>query len=216
MEPDNKNLGLRLAPEHVPRRQPRYERQVTISDHALVAEILAGDRKAIGQFVANYSDVVYNFLYQRLHHRELADDLFQETFLAAWAGLKNFHGESTLATWLCAIARHKLADYYREQLSRPWLQDEEADDESLTEFLVSEVTVDEAVDYLNMQAKVHKILASMSDKHRLILLWRYWDESSLGDIAKTMGRTAKAVERLLARARNEFAQRWNDDEITSR
>ena len=180
------------------------------SEQDLVADILAGDRKAIAQFVARYSDVVYDFLCRRLSQPELADDLLQEVFLAAWVRLREFRGESALATWLCGIARHKVADYYRERLAKPWLEGISADEELLLELPGSQIDLDEHIERLNIEARTRQIMAVMPDDYRVVLLWRYWDCRSAAEMASISNKTTKAVERLLARARHDFAQRWNN------
>jgi len=55
-----------------------------------------------------------------------------------------------------------------------------------------------------------EILASLPEMYGVILLWKYWEERSLCEIAEQTGRTEKAIERLLARARYQFKKRWNE------
>jgi RNA polymerase sigma factor (sigma-70 family) len=52
--------------------------------------------------------------------------------------------------------------------------------------------------------RIHNVLAKLPESYRLVLLWRYWDSQSAASIALAMGKTEKAVERLLARARTQF------------
>jgi len=54
-----------------------------------------------------------------------------------------------------------------------------------------------------------RVLAGLSEQHRLALIWRYWDKASAREMALKTGKTEKAIERLLARARAEFRERWN-------
>ena len=91
-----------------------------VSDKELVAAILRKDRKATAEFVGRYSDSVYRFVRSRLAPRtDLTDDLVQEVFLTAWQQFGSFRAESSLYTWLMAIARHKVQDYYRALLRQP-------------------------------------------------------------------------------------------------
>jgi len=87
-----------------------------LSDRDLVTEVLRKDRKATAEFVARYSDHVYAYVRRRLIPRaDLAEDLVQEIFLAAWENLDKFRGDSPLRSWLLGIARHKVEDYYRRR-----------------------------------------------------------------------------------------------------
>lgn len=67
------------------------------------------------QWVETYGDVLYYYALQRLRNAELAEDLVQETFLAALKNRQQFTGQSTARTWLVGILRHKIVDYYRSQ-----------------------------------------------------------------------------------------------------
>ena len=181
--------------------------QLRAEECALVEGVLAGNRKAIGDMVERYSDVVYRFLVQRLDRAEVVDDLVQEVFLAGWRNLSRFRQDSTLGTWLCAIARNKVADYYRERVHELIPScDEEGE---LPEALVGNLNLEGEIDRERVAHKIDGILCLMPESYRAVLLWRYWDERSLAEMAKLTGKTVKAMERVLARARNEFAGRWN-------
>lgn len=175
----------------------------------LIAEVLAGDRKAIATFVETFADAVYRFLSRRIDRPEVVEELCQDVFLAAWPQLARFRGEAGLTTWLCTIARHKVADFYRRRLQE-MPQEAIGDDELGAHPEAVEVIDFEAnIDAEQLDARVSKVLSEMPERHRAMLRWRYWDHRSLAEIAEMTGKTGKAVERLLARSRESFARRWN-------
>ncbi|OIO68301.1 MAG: RNA polymerase subunit sigma-70 [Zetaproteobacteria bacterium CG_4_9_14_3_um_filter_49_83] len=63
-----------------------------------------------------HGDYLFRFALMRLKKRELAEDMVQETFLAAWKSHKSFAGDSSLRTWLTGILKHKIADYIRKEI----------------------------------------------------------------------------------------------------
>lgn len=65
------------------------------------------------QWLEKYGDYLFAFAVSRLHNEAVAEDLVQETLLAAIESHKNFSGDSSVKTWLTAILRHKIIDYYR-------------------------------------------------------------------------------------------------------
>ena len=67
-------------------------------------------------WVDQYGDVLYHFTLSRIKDPSIAEDLVQETFLAALKARKNFQGRSTARTWLIAILKHKIVDYIRKQV----------------------------------------------------------------------------------------------------
>ncbi len=61
-----------------------------------------------------YANYLYNYAISRVNDKEIAQDLVQDTFLAGLKALKNFKGESSERTWLIAILKRKIIDYYRK------------------------------------------------------------------------------------------------------
>jgi RNA polymerase sigma-70 factor (ECF subfamily) len=176
-------------------------------DRELAEAVLRRDRKATAEFVARFSDAVYAYVRRRLLPRiDLVDDLVQEVFIAALENLGTFAGASSLRTWLLGIARHKIEDHYRECLKEHATPlDEDASP-------VEDVRMgyDELLDGERQRERVQQILADLPPAYRAVLRWRYWDRRSAQDMATRSGRSAKAIERLLARARHEFRRRWTE------
>lgn len=66
-----------------------------------------------------HGDALFGFAYLRLRDRDAAEDLVQETLLAAWRGRERFVGHSSERTWLIGILKHKLADHWRRRRREP-------------------------------------------------------------------------------------------------
>ena len=67
------------------------------------------------EWVDRYGDYLFRYAMLRLRDRSAAEDLVQETFLAALKGRETFSGGSSEATWLVGILKHKIADHFRRQ-----------------------------------------------------------------------------------------------------
>jgi RNA polymerase sigma-70 factor (TIGR02943 family) len=67
-------------------------------------------------WVDKYGDFLYHFTLSRIKDHSIAEDLVQETFLAALKARKNFQGRSTPRTWLIAILKHKIVDHIRQRV----------------------------------------------------------------------------------------------------
>ncbi len=66
-------------------------------------------------WVDRYADALYGYALSRLHDPSAAEDLVQETFLAALAGVARFRGGSSVRTWLTGILKHKVMDHLRRK-----------------------------------------------------------------------------------------------------
>jgi len=177
-------------------------------DIRLVSQVLNKDRKATAEFVERYTDCVYSYVRRRvMPQADAVEDLVQEVFLAAWDSLENFRGESGLRHWLLGIARHKIEDYYRKRLREPEVPNEIDQDPSEQAVIPAP---EAQLDHRSSLEKTHRVLARLPEIYSLVLLWRYLEQRSTREMAQLTGRTEKAIERLLARARDRFRKEWEN------
>jgi RNA polymerase sigma-70 factor (ECF subfamily) len=177
-------------------------------DLELVRRLLAGDRKAMADFVADHADAIYGYVRFRLAPRaDSADDVLQEVFLAAWQNLASYRGTSPMRAWLMGIARHKIEDIYRRRLIEP---DPLPEDGDVSGLAGGEDLLDAEIDRKRLRDRASAILEELPGAYSAVLLWRYWEHRSTAEMAAATGKTEKAIERLLDRARKSFRARWQD------
>jgi len=200
---------VRLYEVNVPAPSSLDRTTAASEDLDLVVAVMRRDRKASARLVELYADPVYAYVHHRLLPRtDLVEDLVQDVFLAVLTNLAGFRGESSLRSWVLGIARHKVEDYYRSRLREPESALDE--DQQGPAEAPPDPQLDESLDRERLQDKTRRVLESLPEEYSLALLWRYWEKRSAREIAACTGRTEKAVERLLARARQRFRRRWND------
>lgn len=135
----------------------------------------------------------------------LAEELSQQTFVAAVNGRAQFDGRSDVVTWLCGIARHKLADHFRtverEERRRMQLHIRQihADDEA-----VQSAGLDD-------RAAIADVLRSLPTAHRAVLAFVVLDGLSVSEAGRLMGRGAGATQSLLHRARESFRRAYGGE-----
>ncbi len=72
----------------------------------LIVRARSGDDEAFGVIFEHHSRFIYKFIYTMLGERSAAEELTQETFLAAYKSIHGLRGDAQLRTWLCAIAKN--------------------------------------------------------------------------------------------------------------
>jgi RNA polymerase sigma-70 factor (ECF subfamily) len=90
----------------------------SLADEALAKMARAGDRAAFETLCERCLPAVYNRL-RALLPPEAVEDVTQEVFIAATRGIRRYRGRALFRTWLAAIARHKVADFYRKRGRQP-------------------------------------------------------------------------------------------------
>ena len=198
-----------MSASEQPAASPAIQDQLPAEDQRLLEAIQRKDRKATAEFVSRYADAVYKYVFARLVPRaDQVDDLVQEVFLAAWENLNQYRGTSSLGSWLMGIARHKVADYYRACLREP---ESLEPNEELPGLENRGPDLDDLLSSELLRRKTWQTLRSLPEKYRIVLLWRYWEKCCAREMAARTGKSEKAIERLLARAREEFRRMWNDE-----
>jgi RNA polymerase sigma-70 factor (ECF subfamily) len=91
-----------------------------VSDDELVGLALDGDRAAFGELVERHQGAVFRTALGALRSRDDAEDVTQDTFVAAFKELRRYRGESSVKTWLLAIAWNRVRD--RRRSVRQWLR----------------------------------------------------------------------------------------------
>jgi len=170
-------------------------------DLRLAARVSHGDADAFDKFYTHYADLVFGFIFHQVNGaRTDAEEIWQDTLLAAIQKLPSYQGQSRLFTWLCGIARHKVADYRRRRngTGSSAIMESAADP---LEFVDSGPLPDEILDRSALRVRVIEALAELADDYRSALLARYADGCSVEEVARLIGRSYKATESLLSRAK---------------
>jgi RNA polymerase sigma-70 factor, ECF subfamily len=161
----------------------------------MLAAAAAGEHEAVRWLLDDVAPIVYGFLYARLGGDEAAaEDLLQETLLEAVRGAGAFRGDSAASTWLCAIARRRLARYYeserRAEVARGSLR-----------LVDNHIPGDLSADLIERQDEVVRALGRLPALQRQVLVLKYLEEMSVEDIAGQVSRSRVQVQSLLQRGR---------------
>jgi len=74
------------------------------------------------EWIESFGNYLFRYAMMRVHSRETAEDLVQETLMAAVKGYENFEGRSTVKTWLTGILKNKIIDHIRKASRRERLE----------------------------------------------------------------------------------------------
>jgi RNA polymerase sigma-70 factor (ECF subfamily) len=168
-------------------------------DVALIRGVAHHDPVSVRRLIDEVAPIVYGFLYARVGgDQSAAEDLLQESLLEAVRSAQSFRGDSALSTWLCVIARRRLARHYeserRAEAARAGL------------CLVSQPDHNAENAAVERRDEVVRALGRVLATHRQVLALKYLDGLSVEAIASELGRSAVQVQSLLQRAREALRQ----------
>ena len=171
----------------------------------LLSAAAGGDAAAVRVFLDSVGPSVYGFVYARVGGDEaVAEDLVQETLVEAIRSPHTFRGDAALRTWVCAIARRRLARHYEAERRQAVAES------GLT--LLGAVPWDGTDHDLERRDEIVRALGRLPVLHRQVLVRKYLDDWSVADIAAELGRSAVQVQSLLQRARDGLRRELEEGE----
>jgi len=168
---------------------------IEVMTEDLLTRLKKGEPKAVSEWYEEYSPRLLSYVNKKISSHKDSEELVQEVFLGCLKHLPLFRGNSSIFTWMCSIARHEISDYYRKRYAKKALKYV-----PLGEMILQE----EIVDAHESAQKVKEVFAQMKDESKELLMQKYVDCKKVSEIGQELGRTTKAIESDLFRARKEF------------
>jgi RNA polymerase sigma-70 factor (ECF subfamily) len=175
-----------------------------IDDGEFRGHLRAGQlQRAAAWLVEQHAHEVLALCRAMVRDATAAEDLAQDAFGRAFAGLPQFRGEASARTWLLTIARHGCIDHLRARRRNPWAgvagdpadPDEVADDAPLPP------------DLLDRHDEVAAALAELSEGERALVVLRYAHGFEYAELAETFGLREGTVRMRLSRALGRMRER---------
>lgn len=156
-----------------------------LPDALLVRNYIAGDENALAMLIRRHQSKIYGFIYSKLSDRDIADDVFQDTFMKVIKTLKSnsYNEEGKFLPWVMRIAHNLIVDHYRKNKKMPMLRETE-------EFSIFSVLTDSSQ---NIEGKMiteliekdlKKIVAELPEDQREVLMMRLYQDLSFNEIAE--------------------------------
>jgi RNA polymerase sigma-70 factor (ECF subfamily) len=176
----------------------------SVSDARLIEEVRQGDHSAFEGLVRRYENRLIGVLLRFVRDRELARDLAQETFLRVYVRIDQFDPSRRFGPWLFRIGVNLALDFTRRRRRRIW--------PSLFSDSRLEKGPDPAVvdprEALDLEQEVRRVLESIPEKYRTVLILRDLENFSTSEIAAILHRKEATIRWRLAEARMRFQESW--------
>ncbi|OBQ56043.1 sigma-70 family RNA polymerase sigma factor [Tamlana sp. s12] len=161
-----------------------------------------------------YSDYLFNYTISRVSDRDMAQDLVQDTFLAALKAMKNFKGEASERTWLISILKRKIIDHYRKINSnkgkaevRMHYKDADGDGDWLEERVADpfDKTAEDALENSELGDAIHNCLSKLPKKQADVFKMKTILNYETETICNELNITASNLWVIIHRARTAMA-----------
>jgi len=168
-------------------------------DRALLERIRRGDAAALRALLTHHAPSVFRFAMNMCRSRDDAEDVAQETLLAAVRGAKDVREVASFTTWLYAVARSFCIKMRRRQKHAPTAF--VSVDDSGVELPFAGESPDDAAAARELAAALEDALGGLEEKYREVIVLRDMEGLSASEVAGVLGISVEAVKSRLHRAR---------------
>ncbi len=161
----------------------------TLTDDTLVASYVQGNNEAFDELLARHQVRIYNYILMMVKSEDVANDIFQDTFVKVVTTLKQGRYTDTgrFAAWLTRIARNLVIDFFRQEKSLGKLSTDDSDIDILNRRELSDGTIEDEMIDLQIQDDVRALLRRLPDNQRRVIVMRYYKNLSFKEIASATG-----------------------------
>lgn len=160
-----------------------------VSDQKLLNCYLSGDRNAISQLIERHSRHVRDYIQMMVKDGDVADDIFQETFIKAVRVIDEgrYTDNGRFLSWILRIAHNQVIDHFRAQKQNRQLNEAEAGYDVLGTLRLAERTVEDEIVCEQIASDVRRMVELLPDEQREVVMMRYYSGLSFKEIAEQTG-----------------------------
>lgn len=164
-------------------------KNISMTDEQLVKAYAQGNNEAFDTLLKRHQDRIYNYILRIIKNEDIANDIFQETFVKAILTIKQgrYTENGKFPAWISRIAHNLIIDYYRQEKSEN-VQSADLDDvDVLNRKELCEQTIEDSIIEEQIRDDVKYLIKELPDLQREVLNMRYYHNLSFKEIADLTG-----------------------------
>ena len=160
-----------------------------LSDDRLVSAFSDGNNQAFDILLERHKDRVFNYIYNMVKDTDLANDIFQETFVKAITTIKQgrYNADGKFASWISRIAHNAVIDHFRQEKSQGTISTDETDYDILNRRELAEDTIEDLIIDKSIRNDIRSLIQALPAEQRQVLVMRYYNNLSFKEIAEKTG-----------------------------
>lgn len=157
-----------------------------LSDQELLNTYLAGNESAISVLIDRHRKRVSDYIYMMVKSRDVADDIFQETFIKVirFLGEGRYTESGRFLSWVLRIAHNQVIDYFRQQKMQNNITETDAGYDILNSRKFSDHTVEDQMVTEQIESDVRKLVDYLPEEQKEVVIMRYYSNLSFKEIAE--------------------------------
>lgn len=171
-----------------------------LSDRVLLNNYLSGDRSAISELIERHSQRVRNYIGMMVKDDDIANDIFQETFIKAVQVIDEgrYVDSGKFLSWVLRIAHNRVLDYFRREKASKQVNESEAGYDLIGTMRFSEPTAEDNLVLSEVEQTVRNLIDQLPEEQQEVVRLRYYSKLSFQEIAE---QTEVSINTALGRMR---------------
>lgn len=160
-----------------------------MTDDVLVTLYLEGNNSAFDVLLNRHKERLFNYIFFIVRSREVAEDIFQETFVKAIVTLQQgrYTNDGKFAAWITRIAHNLVIDQFRIERNENTVSNDDTDVDLLNDAKLAEGTIESRMVNEQVLSDVRMLINELPDCQREVVFMRYYQDLSFKDIADITG-----------------------------
>ena len=160
-----------------------------LADDMLVARYSKGDNKAFDELLARYQSKLFNYIYFIVRSQEIAEDIFQETFVKAITTIQQgrYTASGKFGAWLTRIAHNMIIDGFRQERNENTISNDETEVDLLNDVDLCDDNIETQMVNEQTLNDVRRLVDALPDNQREVVYMRFYQDLSFKEIAEITG-----------------------------
>lgn len=156
-----------------------------IVDQELVQAFLKGDQSAIEVLINRHRNKVYTYILLTIKNQQLAEDLFQETFIKVIQSLRRgkYRDDGRFLSWVIRIAHNLIIDHFRKEKQMNSISNDESEFDLLNSKKLADQNIEEIIVENQIKSELRNLINALPNDQKEVVLLRHYGELSFKEIA---------------------------------
>ena len=156
-----------------------------IVDQELVQAFLKGDQSAIEVLINRHRSKVYTYILLTIKNQQLAEDLFQETFIKVIQSLRRgkYRDDGRFLSWVIRIAHNLIIDHFRKEKQMNSISNDESEFDLLNSKKLADQNIEEIIVENQIKSELRNLINALPNDQKEVVLLRHYGELSFKEIA---------------------------------
>lgn len=160
-----------------------------MTDEELVQSYFIGNNQAFDILLDRHKQSVFSYIYFIVRKKELAEDIFQETFIKAIVNIKQgrYTENGKFRAWISRIAHNLIIDHFRQMKNENTVSNDDAPVDLLNDMSLCDGTIEDKLIKSQITSDIRKLISFLPDSQREVLEMRYYQGLSFKEISDQTG-----------------------------